>query len=1054
MRSLVVLMVFMASLWAIDTGSLSFYLMKDGKPLANQQVIVFKKSDVALINMPSTYSRHAEFSTDSDGFIETVLPVGIYNLQLIAKDKNIAQAAVKKNFVIKKNRESQIIVSLKKDNTVAFEDVEAPQADMKAAVSDSNVSRVKGSLQLTLRSAEDQKTIKDARVFIQGLSIDVKSAADGSVDLELPEGKYTLSIIHSNYSAQTLNVTVIPKELVTKSVELSPASMELEEFVVLAPQVQGSVASVVAEEKNSESIASIIGAEQMSKQGDSNAASALKRVAGVTLIGGKSVYVRGLGDRYSTTEMNSMSLPSPNPLQRTIPLDLFPSAVIGSLEVQKTFSPDITGAFGGGYINVRTKKSVDEDYVKFKVGLNAHDTYGDSAPSYEPSTTDWTGYDHSFRPFPTGFVDASTSKIGEVAPDASVLTPQEYQSMLQKRDVNNQTMNVPLGTEFEMEVGKNLSFSDEHELNFLATYGYKSEAKLQSFASTEYDISDGVQSEIAYNSAVSDHYTQTIQHGGIFNTNYRLKNFDVGYTLLYVLNTTDKTRASTGTYGENQVDQKKSLFQWQERELIVNQIAGGLDYEALVKNRFDFGFEFAKAAEYVPNDVSYNYTKQFGTYYKFSNQSQLLYENRETIDNVDNYFLKNRSYIPFVSEEDYIELGGVIEKKDRTYRAITLQVQDPTSSLPADIAAGGINSIINYTDGSALQYSYYSTPADNYDASMKRDAVYAKAFIKPTDSLELSFGVRKVNLEQTVDQFNKGAGNIVGSEETMLEFSKTLPSIAAKIIFDEQNQLRFAYAQTYIYPDFREVAPAQFTHPVFDALVIGNPSLIETDIKNYDARYEYYFNTTDVISFALFYKQLDNPIEDTVVENTSGALTFSYDNALAADIAGLELSANKNLDFISDDLNNFSISGNYTYLSSSIELSAEQKARYVSDDRGLQGLSPQVINLAMNYNEVGTRSVNLSFNKMDKRLMRIGTENPLTTTVRNVYALDQYEIPPALLDLTWIEYFKSTALNTNFALTLKMKNLLDGETEWIEGSKTILKFKTGRSYSMSLSAKF
>ena len=230
--------------------------------------------------------------------------------------------------------------------------------------------------------------------------------------------------------------------------------------------------------------------------------------------------------------------------------------------------------------------------------------------------------------------------------------------------------------------------------------------------------------------------------------------------------------------------------------------------------------------------------------------------------------------------------------------------------------------------------------------------------------------------------------------------------------------------------------------------------MLETDITNYDARYEYYFNTTDVVSVALFYKQLDNPIEDTVVENTSGALTFSYDNALSADIAGLELSANKNLDFISESLSDFSVSGNYTYLSSSVELSAEQQGRYVTDDRGLQGLSPKVLNLAMNYNKTGIRSVNLSFNQMYKRLMRIGTENPLAGSVRSVYALDQYEVPPALLDLTWIEHFKSTALNTNFALTFKAKNLLDGETEWVEGSKTILKYKQGRSYSLSLSGKF
>ncbi len=1053
MRSVILLITLVASLWAIDTGSLSFFLMKEGKPLANQKLVIFKKSDTALIEMPSTFNRHAEFVTDSDGYVNTVLPVGTYQLQVLAKEDGKAQAFIKKPFVIEENKESQIIVSLQEDDTVAFEDDETPTVvDHKE---DDNLSmRENGSVLISLVSSEDQAPVKDARVFVQGQSLDITSDAKGGVSLELPEGEHTLSIIHSDFSAQTVKVTVIANETVNKSYELSPSSMELEEFVVLAPQVQGSIASVVAEEKNSENISSIIGSEQMSKQGDSNAASALKRVSGVTLIGGKSVYVRGLGDRYSATEMNSMSLPSPNPLQRTIPLDLFPSSVIGSLEVQKTYSPDITGSFGGGYINVRTKKSVDDDYVKFKIGVNSHDSYGDVAPTYEGGIDDWTGYDHSFRPFPGAFVGAATPALGEVAPDPADFTPQEYQSMLQQRNVNNQTTSVPLGTEFEMEVGKGVSFSADHDLNFLATYGYKSEAKLQSFESYEYGISNGVQSDILANSATSDHYTETIRHGGVFNTNYHLNNFDIGYTLLYVLNTLDKTRASTGTFGENQIDQKKSLFQWQERELVTHQIAGGVEYEALVKNKFDFGAEVATATEYVPNDVSYNFTNEFGTGYKFSNQSALKYENRETIDDVDNYFIKNRSYIPAFSDEDYIELGGVLERKDRTYRTLVLQITDPRSSLPDNIASGTMNDIINYTDGSALSYDYYTGPADNYNAHMERDAMYAKAFVKPMDSLELSFGIRKVDLEQTVDQFYKGAGDIVDSAETKLDFSKTLPSITAKIAFDEQNQLRFAYSETYIYPDFREVAPAQFVHPIFDALVIGNPDLIETDIQSYDARYEYYFNPTDVFSIAVFYKQLDNPIEDTVVENTSGALTFSYDNAHSAEITGLEISANKSLDFISDALSDVSLSGNYTFLSSSVEFTDEQKARYVTDDRELQGLSPNVFNFAVNYNEEGSRSVNLSYNIMDKRLMRIGTENPLSTSVRNVYGLDQYEIPPELLDLTWIEQFESKAFDTNFALTFKAKNLLDGETEWIEGTKTILKYKVGRSYSLSLSAKF
>ena len=140
--------------------------------------------------------------------------------------------------------------------------------------------------------------------------------------------------------------------------------MELEEFIVLAPKVHGSLTSVMAEEKQSNAITNILSSEQMSKKGDSSAASALKRVTGVTLVDGKNVFVRGLGDRYSNIEMNSMPLPSPDPTKRIVPLDIFPSGVISSMKVQKSATADIPASFGGGYIDIRTKDSAKDDYVK------------------------------------------------------------------------------------------------------------------------------------------------------------------------------------------------------------------------------------------------------------------------------------------------------------------------------------------------------------------------------------------------------------------------------------------------------------------------------------------------------------------------------------------------------------------------------------------------------------------------------------------------------------------------------------------------------------------
>jgi outer membrane receptor protein involved in Fe transport len=1043
-------MALVASLWAIDTGSLSFYLMKDGKPMPSQQVVIFKKSASAMIEMPSTYNRHAEFITDEDGYLNTVLPVGTYQLQLVAKEKNIAQAYVKKPFVIQKNRESQIIVSLKENNTVSFEDREAPKVETVVSTDENLSAKVKGFVKLSLLSAEDASVVEGARIFVQGQSIDMTTDAAGNASLTLLEGEHTISIIHSNYSAQTIKLIVLPNEVVAKKLEMTPASMSLEEFVVLAPSVEGSVASVVEEEKSSDGIANIVGSEQMARQGDSNAASALKRVAGVTLIGGKDIYIRGLGDRYSVTELNSMPLPSPNPIKRTIPLDMFPSSIIGSLQVQKTFSPDITGAFGGGYVNVRTKKSTDEDHVKLKVGLNAHDSMGELAISDVGSETDWTGYDNSFRPFPTNFSGPASPVVGQIEPNLSGYTDSQLQTMLLPRSVNRLSEKVPYGADFGMEVGKSFVFSDEHELHILATYDYKAEASLRKYTSNDYIISSDGEIQDLDNTAVNDLYKTTIQHGGVLNASYQFRNFDLGYTLLYVLNTLDQTRAVEGSFGENNSQELQTYFEWQERELMVNQLNGGFDYELVTDNRLNFGAEFATASEYVPNDVSYNYLRDSeADPYQFKrNESKLIYDNRETNDDLLSFYVNNRTQIPLFSEEDYLEIGGLTETKERQYRRVTLLV-DSNIANSNPITYAPINDIITYTDGSELDYTLASKPKDQYDAEFNRDALYFKSLVKPIDPLEITFGLRRVDITQNVDQFTTEAGSIVGTERNTLEFSKTLPSIAAKYAFNDNNQFRLAYSETYVYPDFREFVNSEFIHPVYLAKVSGNPDLVETDIKNLDARYEYYFDSTDLISFALFYKDMKNPIEDTRLDTTGTIPRFSFHNAAAAELSGLELSWYKHLDFISDSLDNFIFSGNYTHIQSAIELTEDQKDTLVTQERELQGLSPNVINLAMTYENDENRIVTLSYNKMDERLMRVAIKNGTV-----ILGLDDYEIPPDLVDLTWIEKFRVDAIDTNMALTFKAKNLLDDETLWTQGGKTTLIYKTGRSYSLSLSAKF
>jgi outer membrane receptor protein involved in Fe transport len=1018
-------------------GELSFILMQDGKPLAGQNVVIYKHEQTLL--------KVGEFVSDTDGYLFTSLQEGKYQLQLVAKNADQAQAFVRKNFVIQAGKESQLILALASDKNVVFEDDETPMVVMQDQ--NSSVVKEKGFVGLTLTSSEDLKPIGGARVFVKGMNQEFASNKEGYVEAELPEGEHTFSIIHSDFSSQTIQVAVVAKELTSKSVELSPAAMELEEFVVLAPNVEGSVASVMAEEKNSESIASVIGSEQMSKQGDSNAASALKRVAGITLMGGKYIYVRGLGDRYSATELNGMSLPSPNPIKRTVPLDMFPSGVIGSLQVQKSFSPDITGAFGGGYVNIRTKQKSDEDYAKIKVGVSAHGTYGKDITTYQGSDTDWMGSDTTYRAFSNALVSSMTPVIGQRQPSLTQ-SQSQLQDMTTTRDLNTLSATVPLGTNIGIEASQGFTLGDKHEFHVLANYEYKSEAESRSYTSYDYLISqDGKQTPTPDNTAVNDVYRESIQHGGMLNLSYSYEDFDMRYTKLYVQNTLNQTRSIEGTFGENNSAEKQNYFEWQERTLDIDQINAGLDYTLWLENRLDFGAEMASAKEYVPNDIYYNYKKLSTTspYVFASRQSELTFTSRSTDDTLFNAYITNKTTFDFLSDEDYIELGATVEAKEREGRVNRLRVQSSISDI--DVISGTINDILGYPDTTKLSYDITSRPKDQYDASLDRSALYIKSMLKPMENLEIIFGVRKVDVHQEVHQWAL-INNVVGTEKNELDFSKNLPALSIKYALDDSNQFKFAYAKTFVFPDFREFVNSEFTHPEFLATIAGNPDLVETDVESIDLQYGYYFNDIDNITASLFYKDMTNPIEDVQTFTTSTLDRYSFDNSASAELSGIELSWYKNLGFLWSSLEDVVFSGNYTYIDSNVVLTPEQKTKFVTQERGLQGLSPEVLNLSMTYQN-DDRSLNLAYNMMSERLMRVALKNGDV-----IYALDDYEVPPELLDFTWIEKFSVDFIDSDATMTFKIKNILDDETVWKQGDLVTFKYKTGRSYSLAFSAKF
>ena len=1046
MRTLVLLLTMMASLIAADMGIFSFYLLKDGKPMANQELVVYKKSTTVDVSGNPMYEKFEAFTTDEDGYLGTDMPVGEYQIQVVAKDKGLVDAFVKKNFRLKRDKETQLIVSLKEDDTLAFEDSEAAGEKAVVLAKEEKKVKINGSVILSLVSSEDDKAVSGARIFVQGTGVDIKSKKDGSVNLELLEGEYMVSIIHSNFSTQTVKLKVLPKELVTKHIELSPASMEMEEFVVLVPHVGGSISSIINEKRNSAKVEDIIGSDQMGKSGDSNAQSALKRLSGVTVVDG-SIYVRGLGERYTTASLNGLGLPSPEPTKRVVPLSLFPASIIDSISVQKTYTADMPAQFGGGAIDIRTKNIPDEFFVNAKIETTYNDNYtGDDGHGYSGGDEDWTGYDDGTRRL-EGQIKAALPSNVDGTPG---IRNRELSAILAKNTLRTNNQEVPLSGKMTLSLGDR-SKGQGYEMGYTASYSYENKWDKIDRERAQYNAVDGVLGS-KRTSGESEATRNTINQTAMFALG-----LDIGEahsfksTTFYAKNTTDLTKL-TDKITENDDKLKQTYLSWVERELALTQLEGEhrsaeSDYGKLT---LDWSADIARAERYEPatREYTYKYNNAYQQYFlntrNANSEVDYEYKNSELTDDVYNIKSSLKHDLEFDNGlETSLEVGYYRYDKRResetyrySYAGNRAFLSDP------NIMAQGIDQIISQRNIERynLSISRKIDPAspDNYEAEHLIDAMYLTTDFHFGESFFVNAGIRRENSDQSTTTHRLGV-----PQENELISDETYPAINATYKFADSMQLRAGYGKSISRPDFREFIPSSYYDDALDMKVQGNPDLTYALIDSYDLRYEWYFSPTEMISFGAFYKKIDDPIETTLVSSAEGEV-FTFTNANKADLKGIELDFRKNFGFISSSLENFFFAGNGALIDSEVEL--DEKDLYGSggvlttNNRDMQGQSPYVVNLQLGFDnaEIG-RSVTLLYNRSDERIRALGVSGQP----------DVYEQPIDQLDFVWIE-----ELIYGASMKFRIKNILDEDVEWTQDDKTVNTYKLGRDFTFALSWKY
>ncbi|RMA82303.1 TonB-dependent receptor domain-containing protein [Umboniibacter marinipuniceus] len=850
----------------------------------------------------------------------------------------------------------------------------------------------------------------------------------------------------------------------------------IEEVLVTGRQRDAAEQLIVERIEESHQV-DILSAETISRAGDSDLAAALRRVPGLTLLGGKYVYVRGLGERYSSTQLNGAQVPSPDFSRNVLPLDIFPTDIIDSMVIQKSYSADLPAAFGGGNINIRTK-GIPDDFVlnlELSSGFNSSskdgftnsnggDSLGAAADSMAfPSAisqglTDYRG-DLSVSNI---FATLRSSDISATRNDAVAINQSYAASLDRQFAIQHQSLDPDRNA--KLALGNNFFLSDDLEIGFLALAGQENKWRNKHRMTKNW-------------AQPNDIYTDTqrtvneISLTGAFNVGLRYTNdHQLLFSSLFLRNTEDETRVAIGndlnTILADGNREREWATRYEQRELFVNQVRGSHRFDdTLFFARLGAGWYYsdATATSDVPGEVSvlgldslttggelvssairssssvasFNWTRlddeveSYGWEFEAGDE---LGDSEWTISGGYDYWLKVRhfEYLPtnistagVQNAADLRDSGDVLTLPDRIFDDASLL--DVTSGL--GFRTGGIGS-------------------ESYVAFLESHAGWGSLDVQLSEAWRLNAGVRWEEYTQfslPYDSLNYSDDPVGLSEQEIVDsFSVSddwYPSLAltysnGDFLGAETFQVRTSVSQTVVRPDLREVSDATYIDTVTEFRVVGNPLLEPSDLTNADLRFEWFFENGDSLTSTLFYKDISAPIEAIQRPGSDDNLVIGFVNADSAEVYGVEFEMLKDLSQLSSGL---FVSGNLTLSDSEIQIS-QSDIGLTNNTRRMNGHSEWVANAALGYDsDGGLVSANMVYNIAGERLVFAGRAG----------APDAYEQPFNSLDLN-VDVFPLEALRVRF----KVQNLLDEKVTFAQGDTTIVEQTVGSSYSLGLRYEF
>ena len=816
-------------------------------------------------------------------------------------------------------------------------------------------------------------------------------------------------------------------------------------------------------------VVSSLSSADIARTGEGDISGSLQRVTGLSVVGGGFVYVRGLGDRYSLALLNGSPLPSPEPLKRVVPLDIFPTNVIDSTLVQKSFSVNFPGEFGGGVINLTTKATPREPFLTFSGGIGwDSETTNQLGYTYYGSDSDWTGFDDGTRDVPPLLKAAFAS--GKPILEGADFTQDDLEA-IQMELVNAETTllqqnkNIPVNWSAGITGGTTIPFANG-ELGIIATAGisnkWRTRDTLQQ-TSVNADLSGNPQT--SYNRVITDN---RVVVNGLLGFGLEIGDHKIRWTNLYIRDTLKQARLALGT-DANQSDRDimKQDTAWYERQLVNTQFVGEFDFDRI---QLDLRGSYANSQREAPYERGFTYvrTNQPGdpvgdkfvndlggnrgdASIAFSDLNEDLWSGGVDLT----YEIAPR--ISATVGYAYSDTHRVSERRTFQFRASNLPIA--VQQLRPDYLLS--DATIQLYNISLLETSAQDGTAA-FDAKLKTNAGYVQVQAEVIPGVNVNAGVRYEDATQAVvpiDLFGTGSSVIV---ETNLKNNYWLPAVTLTWEVAPDMQLRLNGSKTIARPQFRELVAQVYQDPDSNRLFRGNPSLTDSELWNAEARYEWYFARDQRLTLAGFYKSIDNPIE-TYTSISDSSVNSSYANAPKATLYGAEIEVQKYvpLDTLSDSAfwasRRLVLIGNYTYTQSDIKVGAgdttvingmvQDASNFFFDGSPMTGQSDHLVNF-----QIGLEDQD----KLSQQTLLITYASPRVTSRGPSGQPDIREKPGISVD--FVARQGVNLLNKEIELKFEARNLTGRKYQELQeaGGNRIYfnRYKLGRTFSLSASVKF